>query len=196
FGHGLALLRLIAASADRLFQKQPAIKGMGAEDAVDLPLAHYRHAALSKPRAEEELLDIPQAARLPVDEKLAFARAENAAGDGHLGVRQGQGFVAVVQNQRHLGETQGFPGGGAVEDEVRRPRRPECPVALLAQHPADRVDDVALAAAVRPNDGRDAGAEADLGLVRERLEAQELQGLQAQRGGTSLATTPAFYHRP
>src|SRR5690606_17042004 len=55
---------------------------------------------------------------------------------------------------------------------------------------------VALAAAVRPNDGRDAGAEADLGLVRERLEAQELQGLQAQRGGTSLATTPAFYHRP
>jgi DNA-binding response OmpR family regulator len=47
--------------------------------------------------------------------------------------------------------------------------------ALLAQHPGDRISDVALAAAVWPDDGRNAVVEGQLGPVRKRLEPVDME---------------------
>src|SRR5262249_1719848 len=53
---------------------------------------------------------------------------------------------------------------------------------LLAEHPTDGVADVALAAAVGPDDGGDALAvKTQFGLVAERLESLEFDTLQFQQ---------------
>ena len=60
---------------------------------------------------------------------------------------------------------------------------------LGAEHPADGVDDVGLAAAVRPDDDGDARLEVEGRGVGEGLEALEGEGLQEHRTAT-LAVGP------
>ena len=54
---------------------------------------------------------------------------------------------------------------------------------LLAEHPADRVEDVAFAAAVWADDGGASGAEIEFGPVREALEAVEDDSLEEHACG-------------
>ena len=72
----------------------------------------------------------------------------------------------------------------AAEDDVLHPVAAQALGALLAEHPRERIDDVALAAAVRPDDGRDAGVEGQLGSIRKALEAGNLQTLQSHGFGS------------
>ena len=59
-----------------------------------------------------------------------------------------------------------------ITSSMRAPRR--LLARLLAQHPTDGIAEVGLAAAVRPDDGGDAGAvEPHLGAVAEGLESLE-----------------------
>ena len=67
----------------------------------------------------------------------------------------------------------------AAENEVLHPVAAQALGALLAKHPGERIDDVALAAAVRPNDGSDSGVEGELRPIRKALEAGNLQALQS-----------------
>ena len=46
---------------------------------------------------------------------------------------------------------------------------------LLAEHPADAVEDVAFAAAVGPDDGGDSGVKFEGGAVRKRLESDDVE---------------------
>ena len=50
--------------------------------------------------------------------------------------------------------------------------------ALLAEHPGNRIDDVALAAAVGADDGGDAVIERKFGSVGKALEAGNLETLE------------------
>jgi hypothetical protein len=50
--------------------------------------------------------------------------------------------------------------------------------ALLAEHPRDRVDNVALAASVGTDDRRDAGVEGKLRPFRKALEAGDFETIQ------------------
>ena len=63
----------------------------------------------------------------------------------------------------------------AAENDVLHAIAAQALGALLAEHPGDRIDDVALAAAVRPDDGGDAGVEGELGPIRKALEAGNLE---------------------
>ena len=86
---------------------------------------------------------------LAVDEVFAFAGAIDAAGDLHfLGVG-GQLAAAVVEGHGDFGQAEAAARGGAVEDDVGHFAAAQALGALLAENPADGVDDVALAGAVR-----------------------------------------------
>ena len=89
---------------------------------------------------------------LAVDLVLAGAVAEHPPGDRDLGVVDRQRVVGVVDRQGDLGPAQRGPAGGAGEDDVFHLAAAQRLGALLAEHPGDRVDDVALARAVRPDD--------------------------------------------
>jgi hypothetical protein len=48
---------------------------------------------------------------------------------------------------------------------------------LLADHPTDTVDNIALPAAIRTNDTRNTLVKADMGLISETLESLYFQAL-------------------
>ena len=64
---------------------------------------------------------------------------------------------------------------GAVEDHVLHLGAAQGPGALLAQHPADRIGDVALSAAVGADDGRDPAAELQFSFLGKGFEPLHLQ---------------------
>src|SRR4029077_7759755 len=69
-------------------------------------------------------------------------------------------------------------GGRAVEDHVGHFAAAQALGALLAEDPADGIDDVGLAAAVRPDDGRDPRREIELRLVGKALETDQFQSFE------------------
>ena len=62
--------------------------------------------------------------------------------------------LALSKVMRDLGQAEAAARAGAVEDDVGHLAAAQALGALLAEHPADGVDDVALARAVGPDDGR------------------------------------------
>ena len=91
---------------------------------------------------------------------------------------EGEYLSGVVEDHADLGHAEAAPAGGAVEDDVGHLAAAQAAGALLAQHPADGIDDVALARAVGPDDGSDARREVERRLVGERLEADHLEALE------------------
>ena len=89
------------------------------------------------------------------------------------GDRQRAVFVREVQ--RDFGDVHRAPRRRALEDDFFHLRAAQQPRALLAEHPADGVGDVRLAAAVRSDDRRHARLEDQLGGVGERFESLKLE---------------------
>ena len=73
----------------------------------------------------------------------------------------------AAQPQPHFRGGRRLARVAALEDDVLHVLAAQALGALLAQHPGDRIDDVALAAAVGADDGGDASVEGELGPVRE-----------------------------
>ena len=78
-------------------------------------------------------------------------------------------MVAVVKNQRHFGNTQRPALAAAGKNNIFHFAAAQIFGALLAQYPADRIRNVALAAAVWSNDCRNARTE-----VNSILSAKDL----------------------
>ena len=128
--------------AGRLFDDGASVFGPGVEDRVELALADDHVLLTTDARVAQQLLDVEQAARRPVDGVLAVARAEERPGDGHLGQVDRELAQGVVDGQRHLGPAQLGPRGGPGEDDILHLRRAQRARPLGAQHPRDGVDDV------------------------------------------------------
>jgi hypothetical protein len=77
--------------------------------------------------------------------------------------------------KRHFGDVHRAARGRSLEDDFVHLGAAHHARALLAQHPANRVGDIRLAAPVRPDDGRHAGLEDEAGVVGERLESVQLE---------------------
>jgi hypothetical protein len=127
--------------------RQPAL----ADDDVHLP---------ADTGVAEQLLDVEQPATVAVDLVLAGAVAEHPAGDGHLGVLDGQRVIGIVDGQGDLGAAQRRPRGRAGEDDVLHLAAAQGFDSLLAHHPGQSVDDVGFAGAVGTNHAGDARLEA------------------------------------
>ncbi len=87
--------------------------------------------------------------RAAVDGVLGRAVPEHQPGDADLGVLDRQHAVGVVDRERHLGAAERRARRRPGEDDVLHLAAAQRLGALLAEHPGDGVDDVALARAVR-----------------------------------------------
>ena len=119
-----------------------------------------------------------QPARLAVDEIFALAGAIDPAGDLHFLGFGGELALAVVEGHGDLGQAEAAASAGAVEDDVGHFAAAQALGTLLAQDPAQGVDDVALAGTVRADDGGDAVAEIEDRLVGKALETDQFQPLE------------------
>ena len=128
--------------------------GFAREDLADLALLDDRVGLRAEPGVHEQLVDVAQAAELAVHQVLALAVPVEAARDDALGRSVGAVAVEARDLQVDLGHLQRLAARGAVEDHVLHRRAAQALDALLAEHPVDRVRDVALAAAVRADDAR------------------------------------------
>ena len=123
------------------------------------------------PGVHEELVDVLQTTELAVDQIIALAVARGPADDLHLMKIRAQLFLAFAQEERDFAEILRAARLRAFEDDILHLPAAQSPGALFAQHPADRVRDIAFAAAVRADDGRHTGIEAEDRGISERLEA-------------------------
>ena len=183
----LFLLGLVLRDAGRLVEDHPALQRPRVDDGVDLAL--LQHAVAVRPHAgvHAQAGDVLQAALGVVQQVLALAGAEEAARDAHLVEIDRQVALRVVENQVHPCHAGGLQAAGAVEDHVAHARPAHALGALLAQDPADRVEDVRLAAPVGANDDRYPRVEINGRLVGETLEAVQLQPLEEQHPASTSA---------
>jgi hypothetical protein len=191
---GLLLAAAELEDARGLLDDQPSFFGSGVQHRVDLALADDHVLLAAHTRVAQELLDVEQPARHAVDGVLAVSGAEQRAGDRDLGELDRQRPGAVVDGERHLGATQGGTLLGAGEDDVVHLLGAHRARGLGAEHPADGVDHVGLAAAVGADHDGDAGFHHQGGGVGEGLEA--LDGERSQEHGNSGGTGPNGRLRP
>ena len=116
-------------------------------------------------------MDVLQAAGLAIKVVFAAAVAGHPAHDLDLVELAAELLLALGHDQGDLGELGRLAGVGALEDDVLHLAAAQGLGALLAQHPADGVGDVALAAAVGTDDGGHTGLETEGRVVGEAFEA-------------------------
>ena len=178
----LLLALAVLEDARRLLDEVAAILRGSAEDVVEVALRHDDVHLAAEPRVAQQLLDIQEPTRLAVDAVLGSARPKQGPRDRHLGVLDGEHTVVVVDRERDLGASERRAAGRAREDDVLHAAAAKRLGALLAHHPRQRVDDIGLAGAVRPDDARDARLELQRRRGREGLEAPERQRLEVHGG--------------
>ena len=203
---GLAAARLELGDAGGFLDQLAAIGRLRAEDLADLALLDDGVALHADADVHQDVLHVAQADGVAVDQVLALAGAIEAAADldvagdrrrldavalpidavgGGLAVEAGQraGLLRprhhAAQVQPDLGRGRRLAGVAAAEDHVLHPVAAQALGALLAEHPGDGVDDVALAAAVRADDGGHARVEPDVGAIGKALEAREFESFEA-----------------
>jgi len=103
---------------------------------------------------------------------------------GQLRVLERAGVVLVVEEELDLAEVGGAAAGCAGEEDIVGLLRPQLVRAERAGGPADRVGDVRLPGAVRPDDDADAPVETDLDRIGEGLEATDLYRAELLAGAT------------
>ena len=129
--------------------------------------------------AEKQILDVLEPARLAVDQVFAFAVAVDAA--ARFALRRlavcrapvALSNVSVTSARPRLRRDR-----RAVEDDVGHLAAAQALGRLLAEDPLDGVDDVALAAAVGPDDRGQPRRKLEHRLVGEALEADKFEPLE------------------
>ncbi len=89
-----------------------------------------------------------------------------------MGWRRARG---VVDRYRDFGGISRRPIAVARENDIVHPGGAHRLVRRFAHHPAQRLDKVRFAAAVRPNDARQARLDHEIGRFDERLETDQTQ---------------------
>ena len=182
---GLAAALLVFRDAGSFFQEQPQLLRTALDDPADGALADDGVGARPQPGAEEHVLHVAAAHRLAVDVVARRAVAREHALDGDLGVAvpgaAGAG-VLVAEHQLDAGAAGGLALPRAVEDHVLHRLAAQLAGLRLAEHPAHRVDDVRLAAAVGPDHADEPARQLEMRRLGERLEARQLDRIQAHGG--------------
>ena len=167
-----ALLEL--AEPCRLLHELPPLVRLGREHRLDLALADDGVHRAAEPDVGEQLDEVGAANLRLVDEVLALAAAVQPPRDRDLReVELAEAAALVVEDELDLAALRRRPALGAVEEHVVGLLGAQLGRGQRAGRPDDRVGDVRLARAVRPDDDGDARLELQLERVRERLEAAQ-----------------------
>src|SRR5579884_3480193 len=169
---------LSSKPTERRAQRTPFGR-LRAEDRVDLSLRDDRVRAGAEPGSHQQLVHVAQPHLLAVDVELRLARAVGAPRDLHFVEAERQLVVVVVERQRDFGHPERLARVVAGEDDVFHSLRAQAARRLLAEHPADRVDQIRFAGAVGTDDGGRAVDEVERRRFGERFEAEDFEGLEA-----------------
>ncbi|KDB51367.1 hypothetical protein X805_30560 [Sphaerotilus natans subsp. natans DSM 6575] len=181
---GLAAALLVLGDARSLLQEQAQLLGAALDDAADRALADDGVGARAQAGAQEHVLHVAPAHWLAVDVVLAGAVAGQHPAHRDLGVLVPLAAGArrgVVEDQLDAGARGGLALARAVEDHVLHRLAAQLAGLALAQHPAHRVHDVGLAAAVRADHAHQLARQLEMGRIGKGLEARELDRVQAHR---------------
>ena len=174
----LAVLR----HAGGLFEEHPQLFRPGIDDARDHALLDDGVGAGPEAGAEEDVGDIAPPHQAVVDEVARAGVAFEHPLDRNLAVlRPGAGRLAqrIVEDQLDACPVPRLAFAAAIEDDVVHGFATQMLGGRLAEHPADRVDDVGFATAVRTDDADEAARQRNMGGIDERLEAGELDVCEA-----------------
>ena len=170
---------LEAAEAGGLLDELAPLLGLRAEDLLDAALADDRPHLAAEADVREQLDEIGAPHRRAVDEVLALPAAVQAAHERDLGERKlGERAVLVVEEELDLAVVGRRPVLAAREQDVVGLLGAKLARREASRGPEQRVGDVRLPGAVRPDDDGDALLEADLDRVGKRLEAAQLDRSQ------------------
>ena len=178
-GLGFLAAFLVFGDAGGFFQIHAQLFGLGLDDLRDHALLDDRVAARAQAGAEEQVGDVAAAAFGAVEVVVALAVAADLALDRDFverGIFAGDGVVGVVEHQFDRGLRHRLARRAAGKDHVGQRVAAQAAGRAFAHHPADGVDDVRLAASVRPHHAGHVGGQVQGGRVDEGLEAGELDG--------------------
>ena len=179
---GFAAPLLVLGHAGGLLEKQAQLLGLALDDAADGALADDGVGARAQAGAEEHVLHVAAAHRLVVDvvARRAVTRQHALDGDFGKGVPlPARARIRVVEHQLDAGPAGGLSLTRAVEDHVLHRLAAQLAGLGLTEHPAHRIHDVGLAAAVGPDHADQLARKLERGGVGEGLEAREFDRIQA-----------------
>src|SRR6185312_4209207 len=182
---GLAAALLVLRHPRGLLEEHAELLGLRLDDARDHPLLDDRVGARPEAGAEEEVVDVAAPHRDVVDVVGAVAVARQHAADrdlGELAPLAADAAGAVVEDELDRRAAHRLALAGAVEDDVLHRFAAQRRRLGFAEHPAHRVDDVGLAAAIGADDADELSRRRDRRGIDERLEAGELDLGEAHGG--------------
>ena len=177
---GIFLAHAVFHHARCLFKGVAALAGLVGKDLLHAALPDDGIPFLADARIPEHLADVLQAAGGTVQKVFALAGAVNAPCHGNLGKIRIQLAVRVVKRQRDFTIGKRLFLFRAVEDDVLHLRAAQSTGALLTQHPAHSVRNVAFSAAVGADDRRDALFKFNLRLPGKGFEPVYFKFYQSQ----------------
>ena len=193
---------LVLGDSGGFLNQLPPVGGTRAQDEANLSLLDNRVGLGPQAGVHEQIVNVAEAACLAVDQVLALARPVQASrqlddppdvderirivigglpipGRRAMTVRPFGDRCDFSELQPHFRRAGRLAGVAAAENHVFHAIAAQALGALLAQYPRDRVGDVALAAAIGPDDGGDAAVERQLGRIREGFEARDFESLKS-----------------
>ncbi len=175
----------VFGNARGFLEKDAQLLGFGLDDARDHALLDYGVGASTQPGAEEYVGDVLAPHVLVVDVVTGIAVALQHALDGDfriagpLPVRLAQ---RIVEDQFDARARHRLALAGTVEDHVLHGLAAQRGSLGLAQHPAQRVDHVRLAAAVRPDHAHDLPRQRNVRGIDEGFETGQFYMGKTQFG--------------
>ena len=173
---GLMAAGMQAGDAGGVFQHAAALFGLGLDDLADLALVHQRRRTRAGGGVGEQDLHVAGAHVAAVDAVDRAGLALDPARDfQNFAVvdRRRRGAVGIVDRHHHFGVVARRPVAGAREDHRVHVGGAQRFVRGLAHRPAQRLDQIRFAAAVRPDHAGQSGLDHEVGGFNERLETVE-----------------------
>ena len=174
----LMAARMQAGDAGGFFQHAAALLGLCLDDFADAALMHQRGRARARRGIREQKLHVARAHLAAVKAIERALLALDAAPDFERLVfveLRGRGAVRVVEEQHHLGGVARGPRVGAGEDHVLHAGGAQRLVGCFAHHPAQRFDQIGLAAAVRADHPGQPVLDVKIRRLDEGLEPEQTQ---------------------
>ena len=173
---GLATAILVARDTRRFLDEGAHVFGPCFDQARNHALLDDRVAARTEAGAEKQVRDVLSAALGAIDEvgRVAVPRYEALQRDFRIaGIGSRELAVAVVEDQFDRPASDRLAAARPIEDDVGHRVATQVLRGNLAHHPADRIDDVRLAAAIRADDASQVAGKRNSGGIDERLETGE-----------------------